>query len=217
MTSNQLQYWANAETKRSNLAKEREQARANRAQEEIGRRGNEVKSDANAINLSLGQRNADIKQQEATETGRSNLVKEQQARDKLQADIGLGYSNLAEQQRNNNLNYSLGAANLAEVTRSNQAREWETTRNNIMQLEEQIRSHKKSEEINKLSTLLGSSNKATEVMNSQAGLELQNEISKRNTQLGYMQLLEKTGTDALQQWNNNNRNVVALLKGGKQQ
>lgn len=109
MTSNQLQYWRNVETNRSNLAQERETNRANLARElETNRANMAQEKETNRANLAREQ-----------ETHRSNIVNERLRTEQLLSDV-----------RNQVKQRELQWYNAKEIQRSNKAREAETARSN---------------------------------------------------------------------------------------
>lgn len=157
MTRNQLEYRAQNETRRANQAKEYETHRANLATEAL--KGRELDQDyylgvrnaeeTERANLAreTETRRANMAREAETyryntlylgevnranlaremETRRSNLVSEAEIERSHRANeaisrqqIGLGYANV-----------KLGYSNLAELSRSNQAREEETQRSNV--------------------------------------------------------------------------------------
>lgn len=126
MTSNQIAYWTLEETKRANLAKERENNRTNLANEEIRRQTNQ-------INQSIGYGNL-------SETRRANLAKEtelnrHQVRTENQKDVdqAIESAKTAILQQNadtnsynaliNERNAATNAGMLAESQRTNYANE----------------------------------------------------------------------------------------------
>lgn len=146
MTKNQIEYWKHVEesrhnketereAQRSNLAREQEQNRSNIEQESIARERNRISRQANTINARYNDRYL-------TETERSNLERErynQQMASNSAANVDLGYAQLDTNYRVAGLNYAVGMANvgatyanIAEQTRSNQAREFETNRSNLV-------------------------------------------------------------------------------------
>lgn len=146
MTKNQIDYWRSQEEKRSNQEKERlnrkvqrwnehvqfhtlrETQRANQAREQEQRRTNlaneQLKSQSNLITQNHYQN------MEA-ETNRANLANEQLravSNDLQKQSILLGYHQADVSRQNTLSNVGLGYSQLNEATRSNLAREAETTR-----------------------------------------------------------------------------------------
>lgn len=108
MTTNQISYWQLQESKRSNLAKEKETERSNRAQE--GLEGRKVQ-----------------------ETQRHNLVTESETERSNRVQEGIKRDTLTETTRSNKANESIKRDTLAETKRSNVVREIETSRANRAQ------------------------------------------------------------------------------------
>lgn len=119
MTTNQLQYWRNVETKRSNLANENETQRHNRVGEAISantlvetKRHNlateKETNRSNVANEGIKQRQNSTALYQAQETARHNRAQEQNDLLKLasneriaQANRKLGYAQLSETTRHN--------------------------------------------------------------------------------------------------------------------
>lgn len=144
MTRNQLEYRAQNEARRANLAKERlqrsqmeETHRANLEQERLG----QLKSDRDyEVSLRNAIENERSNLAREKETNRSNLAKEQETH-----RYNVVY--LDEVSRHNKAmegaqyaQVSLGYAQLGEATRHNQAMEKETERSNRAQITESARS-----------------------------------------------------------------------------
>lgn len=108
------------ETRRSNLAREQETYRSNVSRER----------ETNRSNLAHER-----------ELNRHNLASESIGR----SQVGLGYSQLAEQSRHNTVSETQEHARIDEMVRSNLAKESETRRSNIARLDEEHRSNTQQE------------------------------------------------------------------------
>lgn len=169
MTQNQIAYWNLRETERADRAKEQENTRTNKANEKI-------KSDANAINLSIGSTaNAETMRANLArelENNRSNLANEEIKRiqnaiklidtalksreiDIKQGELGLGYANLSELTRSHLANEGLTQQQITETNRSNLAKEYETHRTNLAKEKEQNRSNVSNENIARFGAATG--------------------------------------------------------------
>lgn len=152
MTKNQLSYWQNEETKRSNVSREIETRRANQAaerqnylnyveavrhnkeMEKLENQKNTLQKYANQTNRTSVANNYMIGATNARENVRSNrsnetLIRYQNITARQNAITSrLNYLN--EQTRVNEQN-RISLLNLAEIQRSNQAREQEILRSNV--------------------------------------------------------------------------------------
>lgn len=129
MTRNQLTYWSNQETIRTNKANEAEIKRSNKAREAETKRHNRAMEE-------LSQQGYLLTSQAQAETARSNAAKE-----KLQAsgiaynyaslygNLGLGYYQAEEVNRHNVANEQQAYNDLLERNRSNVASESIATQN----------------------------------------------------------------------------------------
>lgn len=147
MTANQINYWklqeekrANAarelETHRANLATERENKRSNRAREYETNRANlaqeALKKESNVINANFN-----------AETQRSHLAQERLTsvgQETDRARVALGYVQDATNRLVGLGNVQVGMANVAELTRSNIARQDEINRSNLVHEAQLVRS-----------------------------------------------------------------------------
>lgn len=122
MTQNQIRYWEVQETKRANEARERETVRSNLAQERENYRHNTaVETETKRSNIA----HEDYNNRNLLELSRHNVASEQlqdfsnretqrhnRATEGIsQQQVSLGYAQLAETVRNNNLNYRVGMLN----------------------------------------------------------------------------------------------------------
>lgn len=141
MTRNQLTYWENEERKRSNRAQEQETTRSNRARETETNRHNvivEVETERhNRATENLGWAQLTEQNRHAVKTEQQqdrNLAEQERAnlaREQLQAlnlnlgwaQLGLGYSQLAETIRSNQTREGQNLMSLVETNRANQERE----------------------------------------------------------------------------------------------
>lgn len=164
MTSNQIKYWSLEETKRSNRANERETNRSNVAREVETNRHNVITEQEterhnratellSASQVQEAQRHnmaVELQTDRAqAETERANLERENNARNQVAlgyANVGLGYSQLAEAARHNRESENLNLLSLAETQRNN------VYKMNLEQdkLEETIRSNQAREDQNRL-------------------------------------------------------------------
>lgn len=130
MTSNQLRYWGNVETERSNRARERETHRANRESEKETHRANVAReTETHRHNVETER----LTSQANAESARHNQATELQA----QTNLAFNYAELAETKRSHMANeenasrqvmlgyanLGLGYAQLQESTRAHQAAE----------------------------------------------------------------------------------------------
>lgn len=162
MTSNQLAYWAQQETKQHNRETERETNRSNLAREGETARHNKAAEDIDFGKLAETTRhnqvNEDIDYGKLNETKRSNQANEAIKRDTLDESIRhnkageeLTSQKQAEDQRHNQVTeaetYRSNTAKETEEHRKNTAREQEEHRSNTVKEEEEHRSNVHNETI----------------------------------------------------------------------
>lgn len=153
MTRNQIEYWKNKETERSNRVREAETQRSNLAQEGLKRQ---------EIGIQAGQ--LDLSKLSVAEQGRHNLETEAQGR----TDLARRESELAETSRTHRANEAIAGGNLAEQRRSNMAQE------SLKQVDLSINADRNAE--------IARHNEATEeIQTTQA--EAQAEVNKANAEL----------------------------------
>lgn len=149
MTKNQLEYWRNQETERSNRANERQASRNQRWKELVDWRTLQEQRRTNIANEGIKERSQVATSQhyerQDAETNRSNLASEAlraESNELSRQNTILGYHQAAVSRENSirsaaasnyasNLNAQVGMANVAESQRSNIARETENQRSNI--------------------------------------------------------------------------------------
>lgn len=154
MTSNQIAYWTLEETKRANLAKERENNRTNLANEEIKRQSNQITQSLGYGNLAETRR---ANQAKETELNRHQVRTENQ-KDVDQAIESAKTAILQQNADTNSYNALINAKNaatnagmLAETQRTNYANEQIKQQN----VEELARHNKKDEDIRRFVNATG--------------------------------------------------------------
>lgn len=129
MTKNQLQYWQNVETQRSNLARETETNRNNMA----------VESETHRANLAR-----------EVEAHRANVSNEIEMNRHHLATENLQLQNLLVTKQTASRQLDIAKLQAEEARRSNLAREQETKRSNIAREDEQKRSNQEQERLRQL-------------------------------------------------------------------
>lgn len=211
MTRNQLEYRAQNEQKRANLAKEKLQQEANAETKRYNlvREGLDSQKLANdyiisQLNLTESQRANKARE---LETNRANLAREEETRRSNVASLdelsrhnksteGAAYANIA-----------LGRAQLQEQSRANMAREEEMHRSNIAQETERNRSNLAQEDLTAMA----------QKENKRHNVALEEISSARNTNefnLGKSRLEADVALGTARVQNDSDRNIVSLFDTG---
>lgn len=207
MTSNQLRYWQNVETERSNKAREKETNRSNLANEKETNRSNLAREkETNRHNLAIealtSQSNAEIQRHNAateaaeanklafnyanlSETNRANLANEAAKAANIQlgyANLGLGYGQLQEQIRSHQANekQAIMDLNALNIYRDEQNRMTQE------QNEERARHNVATEEQDRLNWLTGRSNYGESAQHNQATESLAEKEQPHKIMQGYI-------------------------------